>query len=231
MKYFKYARVDAVTRESIRRVKPTSGPTHPFTELPGLSVKWTRDGWNYGTADDTATADAQKHRFELTATEWNDAIQEELALRVAEYKDQIKIVENRIRVERTKDFHYTELAAAAFRVEEAKNALAAADDATADVVAPFLKIESSIRGITTKEVATKVMANFNSLMTMECYIAATSAKKAQELDDNVFDPANPLGCLEAFDVLVDSGNTDFNGDPIMVPKFDVNSGWPDLDSL
>lgn len=224
MKYFKYAKVDSVTGISVCIESSENGPYHPV--LPGLSVKFERE-FVFATADDSAIGDPANFIFELSQTEFFDEIKHELALRKQDYIRQCDMVETNIR-NAFMSTHPSELAAAAFKVPEAKDAIAAETDEVADTVAPHIKAEAIVRGITTKEMAQKVIDKFNAYMAAEAQVSGVSGKKRDAIKAINFDESDPFACLDEFGVLVDTTDVDPFGQPLKRQKYDLNSGWPDF---
>ena len=79
-----------------------------------------------------------------------------------------------------------------------------------------------------KDMADIVIANYSNLMMMEGMVSGASGKKMDLIDSIAFDAINPMSCLNEFGVMVASGEQDLMGNDKMVPKYDVNSGWPAL---
>lgn len=225
MKYFKYLKVDAVTGVSAQLNEAKNGAVHPA--LPELHVLWERN-WCFASAADTAIGNADNFVIELTESEFAIEIQNELALRKADFKRQVSMIEKMIRDKVTERFHPSELAAAPFKVMQAEKAIAAVDEDAALVAAPILAIEAAARGITVKDMADIVMMNYNRFMTFEGMVSGTSGKKMDQIDSIAFDPMNPMSCLDEFSVMVMSGEKDPMGNDKMIPKYDLNSGWPVL---
>ena len=221
MKYFKYAKVDSVTGVSVRIEDSVNGPYHPA--LPDLDIKFERD-YVFAIAGDAAIADPSNFIFELTENEMFDEIKREVELRKQDYINQCDVVETNIR-NAFMSTHSTELAAAAFKVPEAKAALEATDE-QADVVAPHVKAEADVRGITTKDMAQKIIDKFNAYMAAEATVSGVSGKKRDAIKKITFDEADPFACLDEFGMQVDSGDLDPIGNPMKRPKYDINVGWP-----
>ena len=225
MKYFKYLKVDAVTGISAQLNEAKNGAVHP--SLPGLSVLWERN-WNYASADDAAIGNAGNFVIELSPSEFAEEVQAELALRKADYKRQVALIEKSIRDKVTERFHPSELAAAPFKVLQAEKAIEAVDETAAGIAAPMLAIEANARGVTVKDMADIVMANYANLMVMEGMVSGASGKKMDLIDSIAFDAGNPMSCLNEFGVMIDKGRKDPMGNAMMDPKYDVNDGWPSL---
>jgi hypothetical protein len=225
MKHFKFLKVDAVTGISSQLNEAKNGAVHPA--LPGLQILWERN-WLFASADDGAIGNADNFVIELSDAEFAAEVQNELALRKTDHKRQVSAIEKMIRDKVTERFHPSELAAAPFKVTQAEKAIDAIDEDTARSEAPMLAIEADARGVSVKDMADIVMANYSNLMMMEGMVSGASGKKMDLIDSIAFDAVNPMGCLNEFGVLIDRGNVDIMGNPIIEPKYNVNNDWPVL---
>ena len=144
--------------------------------------------------------------FSITYEQWITEIQESfVTMKTDKIRRAYGFAANNKRHLVEEWFLLTEVAVFAHKKYEAEMALSAADDASADLAAPNLKIEASARGITTKALAQKVITNFNSYMEFESKVSGARGKAVDEislitLDTSSLDAIkNSFGAITNYD--------------------------------
>lgn len=193
MKYIKHYYVDPVTLEpfSTDASVGVNGKTHP--PIPNLDVKFWLTDTNgvdicysvIGDIDVSSVAGVT----ELTEEEWFNEVEADFLKQKENRKNQVFVIVQQIKSEIIdKWWHPSEIAAAmTIKLAESQAALAAADEAAARNVAPFLTIEADTRMITVKELAQRVMSNYNGLIAGEALVSGHRGLLCDQIEAIVFD--------------------------------------------
>jgi len=203
MKYLTWHLVDAVTGEYTNDCMTVNGLTHP--SISGLNAILSYNNVIYGTCDDSVTlvptpavilsqADMAVAAATVFASMQADKISQLNELAITK-RDQLI----------SANYHSSEISAGVVKQQQAVLALAAPDDASADLAAPQLKIEADVRGITTKELATRVQAQHVEFMNLEAQIAGYQGKLVDQIKAIVFAPADlfdNFSILNGIDIVV-----------------------------
>lgn len=189
MKYLKhyYVQADDNSAFVFYTNVPPMGRTLP--SISGLDViAVAKDVYGveycYSVCDDNAdiTSYPAPGLFEVTYTQWITEIEESFVnVKTDKLRRVYAFASNNKRHLVEEWFLLTEVAVFAHKKVEADLAIAAQDDAAADLAAPNLKIEATARGISTKTLAQKVVTNFNSYMEYESKISGARGKAVDEI--------------------------------------------------
>lgn len=205
MKYLKHFFVDAVTGEAVTSAgMPPNGKTHPA--IPGLDVKfWFSDnGVDYcmSMVDSTDEVAASGVSY-LSQSSWMDAIEAEFVahkqrriLETFEYTKQVKsgIVDVW--------WHPTEISAGvSIKVAQAKLALEEDDDYGASLVAPIIAMEATTRGIGVKNLAARIIGNYDNLVLAEAVISGHRGLITDNIELIPFDRTSVETASDSFNTL------------------------------
>jgi hypothetical protein len=164
-KNIKWMKVDSVTGVSHMVALSQNGLTDP--NLSGLT-----DGnfdWNdfeYGTCDDSVTADPSNFIIELTDEQWISDIQEKANYQLGNWKAEIYKAEKDLRNEQLGTYGESVYAAGAgYKYDAAVEFL---NNGTANA---GLTTEANIRGISVTALATKIKNNHEDFITKDAKIA------------------------------------------------------------
>ncbi len=194
MKYIKHYYVDAGTLEPVTTNQSVSmnGKTHP--PVPNLNVRfWLTDVEGvdvcYSTTNEDVDVSGILGVTELTREEWFNDLLVDFVAQKEKKKNQVFGVVQRIKAEVIdKWWHHSEITAAmTIKVNESQLAIAAEDEAAARNVAPFLTIEADARQITVKDLAARVIANYNGMIAGEALLSGHRGLLCDQIDQIAFD--------------------------------------------
>jgi len=186
MKIFKFKKVDAKTGISVDIEKPREGPTNP--NLPGLEVVFDFGGFNYGTVDNTATAEPENYIYEIDQAELDQAIKDKTLQYLRDRKEEVYKQEKDLRQQLFGKYHDTASLAGVYKYEQALAVLA---DPTAD--APEIEAEATARGVDIDVIAQRIVDNHLAFRVKEAKLAGLRGKITDRLDAFVFDDADAIG--------------------------------------
>jgi len=186
MKIFKFRKVDDKTGVSVEIEKPREGPANP--KLPGLDVTFVSRGWTYANVSDEAEAAPDNYIYEITQEEFDADVKDATDNLLAEKKEQAYSQELEFRKAQFGKYHETATIAGIYKYEQAKAYIADNTVEAAEVAA-----EATARGLTTLEMANKIVTNHESFRAKEAKLAGLRGKITDRLDGYVFDDADALG--------------------------------------
>lgn len=196
MKYFKFAQISAETGISWMKAQPISGPSLPFSLLPGLSniIQLAYDPAYYlGVTDDTAQASPDNFIFEITEAERA----EELKKHVEHIRNQRleKIYEEERNFRQAIFSKYDESASVAgvYKYDQAKQLVT---DNTA--AAPLVRQEATIRGMDPVALAQRIIDNHEGFRNKEAKIAGIRGLVFDRLSNFVFNVNDADGSMSEF---------------------------------
>lgn len=169
MKFFKFYKVDASTGKSVELEASVEGPTNP--SLDNLGQVYQFGGWNYASADDTASADTDNYIFELTEAEYIQVFKEAFDGLKLRNTSEAYAQEKGLRTAQFGKYGDTATVAGVYKYDLAKAYVA---DNTADAGA--VATEATARGLTTLAMANKIVTNHEAFRTTEAKIAGLRGK-------------------------------------------------------
>jgi hypothetical protein len=191
MKFFKFYKVDASTGKSVEVESPVEGPTNP--NLDNLGQVYEFGGWNYASADDTASADADNYIFEITEAEYiqvfKDAFDALKFINTSEAYTQ----EKGLRTSQFGKYGDTATVAGVYKYDLAKAYVA---DNTVDAGA--VATEATARGLSTLAMANKIVTNHEAFRTTEAKIAGLRGKIVDRLAGLTFNESSVSDALASW---------------------------------
>lgn len=191
--YIKFHQVDALTGISIKLQPTVEGPTFPAIaglELIAPSVDF--DLW-YAIVPDNYVPDNANLIFKLTKSE----LAQELSKKVdALRQNQLTVLyqqEIDLRNSIFSKYHETALLAGIYKYDQAK---ALVTDGTPSSI---IDLEADIRGITSIELANKIIANHEAFRDTSAKLAGLRGKIADRLNGFVLDMNDPIVSSNAFE--------------------------------
>lgn len=186
MKIFKFRKVDDKTGISVEIEKPREGPANP--KLPGLDVIFTARNWTYANVDDAAEAAPDNYIYEITQEEFDADVKDATLNMLAEKKEQAYSQELDFRKAQFGKYHETATIAGVYKYEQAKAYVADNTVEAAEVAA-----EAAARGLTTLEMANRIVTNHEAFRAKEAKLAGLRGKITDRLDAFTFDDTDALG--------------------------------------
>lgn len=214
MKFFKFYKVDAATGISVVNEKPVEGPTNP--SLPSMGTVHEFGGMGYASAGDDAEAAPDNNIFEITEEEYNAEFETQFRMlktaRIAQAYEQ----EKGLRAAQFGKYHDTASAAGIYKYDLAKAYVA---DNTVDAGA--VAAEATARGLTTLEMANKIVTNHEAFRTTEAKLAGLRGKIVDRLEGLTFDATDAEGSWAEL-----AGRTEVIG---QLPEEEAPAGTPAAD--
>lgn len=187
-KYIKYQLVDAGTGQATGGQITSNGLTQP--NVAGLDDKIVVGIWHYGTCDDLAVLPDQGSF--MTGTAMSTELGPYFTKLQTDKTNQVRKTATDKRAYYTSAYHPSELVSGAIKITQALAALAAADDAAADAVAPVIHAEAVVRQITTKVLAGYVQTNYNNFIALDTAIAGFSGRLRDQITAISMNSSNPF---------------------------------------
>jgi len=207
MKYLKhyYVLADDLTSFVYYTNVPPTGRTLP--QIDSLSVVATvKDPmgidvcFSYCPNESDISAYSAPGLFEISYEQWITEIQEHFLNNKNEKIHRVyRFAANNKRPLVEDWFFPTEFSLFNYKKEQADLAISAATDVDADLIAPSLKLEASIRGISTKDLAQKVIANFNFYIDYESKVSGARGKAVDEIATFTLDLTSLETIKQSFD--------------------------------
>jgi len=169
MKFFKFQKVDSVTGKSIALERSIIGPCNP--NLDNIGQVYQFNGWDYATADDTASADTDNYIFEITEAEYIQVFKEAFDSLKTRNTSEAYAQEKALRITQFSKYGDTASIAGVYKYDLAKSYVA---DNSADAGA--VATEATARGLSTLAMATKIVTNHEAFRTTEAKIAGLRGK-------------------------------------------------------
>ena len=186
MKIFKFLSVDAKTGISVEIERPKEGPAKP--NLAGMGEVFYFGGWMYAEVDDAAEANPENYIHEVSQDDFDAVLAAEFAnVKAARIENAYK-EEKDIRAALFGKYHDTASAAGIYKYDLAKAYVA---DNTVDAGA--VAAEATARGLTTLEMANKIVTNHEAFRTTEAKLAGLRGKVVDRLSGLAFDATDALG--------------------------------------
>lgn len=204
MKHIRLLMVDNETKEPIPYMQYIGKNGNTLPAIAGMDVvMWQvavngRTDWMLATCPDGSQL-PEAGVVELTFSEWADLYktkydEEKAKMIQMVYAEAIKKREALV----DPWYHSSEIARGAkAKAEEASAAAAANNDAAADAAAPNLAAEAKVRGITTKALATKVLAAWQQNVIMDRRLAGYRGYLVDLINSRTWDGNNPVGSMNA----------------------------------
>lgn len=220
MKYIKHYYVDPVTNVpfSENSGMGPNGKVHP--NIPTLDVHfWTSIGNGVDVCYSTVTGNVNFAEFpgvtEVTEEVWKDELEVDFNKQKEARKNQVFGIVQNIKAEVIdKWWHHSEIAAAmSIKITEQNAAFNAESEEVARVVAPFLTIEADARKTTVKDLAARVLANYNNLIAGEALLSGHRGFICDQIAALVFDRSD-----------IDSIKASFAS----LSSFDINQGFKEI---
>lgn len=188
MKYFKFTQISAESGISWKIEQPISGPSYPFTLLPGLTniIQLSYDNMFYiGEADDSATENPSNFIFQLTFEERAQELYQHIEFIRQQSLARIYDDENLFRRE---TFKYDSSASLAglYKYEEAKQ-LVLDNNSTASVI----RMEAQVRGMDPVILAQRIITNHEDFRQIDAKIAGIRGLILDRINAFSFDLENP----------------------------------------
>ena len=174
-KNIKWIKVDSVTGVSEATAKPTNGSVHP--NLSGLTQTFDWGQYNYGTADDSVSANDSNHIHEITDAEWITDITGKINEFVREWKVVAYEKELDLRKEQLGTYADSVYASASGYKYDA--AVAFISSATPNA---GLTTEAFYRGTTVSTLANKIKTNHEAYITKEAKITGLRGLLSDRID-------------------------------------------------
>lgn len=196
MKYFKFTQISEETGISWMIKQPLSGPSLPFSLLPGLSntTQLSYDPAYYiGQADDSAQANPDNFIFEITAQERAEELKKHVEHMRQERLDNIYSDEKEFRQGVFSKYDESASIAGVYKYDEAKALVA---DNTA--AAPQIRQEATVRGVDPVTLAQRIITNHEDFRAKEAKIAGIRGMVQDRLTSYNFDLQSPDQSVEEF---------------------------------
>lgn len=196
MKYFKFTQISAESGISWMIEQPRSGPSLPFTILPGLTnvTQLSYDPAYYvGEADDSAQANPDNFMFEITAQERAEELQKHIEHLRQQRLDKIYAEEKEFRGAIFSKYDESASVAGVYKYEEAKSLVA---DNTASAVT--VRQEATLRGLDPVVLAQRIITNHEDYRSKEAKIAGIRGLIFDRLTGFTFDLQNPDASVQEF---------------------------------
>lgn len=196
MKYFKFTQISAESGISWMIEQPLSGPSLPFTILPGLtniSQLAFDPAYYVGEADDSAQANPDNFIFEINAEERAELLKNHIDHIKYHRLQNIYDEENELRKGNFNKYDSTATVAGIYKYEEAK-ALVADNSAAA----PSIRQEAILRNVTPLVLAQRIITNHEEFRTKEAKIAGIRGLIFDRLTNYTFDLQNPDTSMQEF---------------------------------
>jgi len=194
MKYIQYNLVDPETGIAIRpKSEAPNGRTHPSFKDLNVILQVTYDNREtfVATCDDSVVIKPETDIKELTEDEFNKIIQIEFDTQKADLKGKLYSKALSLTNAITELYHPSEIALAiTIKVPEAKLALNATDDETANKLAPYVYSEALVQGKTTRELAKTILEKFDSFKAQATHISGIRSVKIDKVNSVVLDLTN-----------------------------------------
>lgn len=181
-KYFKFHQVDSETGISIEIEPSVNGPTHP--EIDGRKVIFESNDFYYATVSDSAEEDPDNYIFEISADEFKLEIEKEVTKIKNRHIENLYGSEKSLREQILGDYHETASIAGVYKYEEAKELL---DNG---VSSQLIDMEASLRGITSEEMAQKIVDNHIKFRENDAKISGLRGKLVDRVNSFVLDEDN-----------------------------------------
>lgn len=178
-KYFKFHQVDCETGISVEIEPSVNGPTHP--QIEGRKVIFVSDDVFYATVSDSAEENPDNYIFEISADEFKSELEKEISKIRNAYIENLYGNEKSLREQLLGNYHNTATIAGVYKYEEAKNLL---DNG---VNSSIIDIEASIRGITSEEMAQRIVDNHNKFREIDAKISGLRGKLLDRVNSFVLD--------------------------------------------
>jgi len=196
MKYFKFTQISADTGISWAIAQPVSGPSWP--DIPGLeisnSIQLAHNSIYYlAQVSDEAIANPNNHMFELTPEEYAQELKTHVLHQLNQEKNNIYKEEKDFRDSVFSKYHETASIAGIYKYQEALELLA--DE---NALAPQVRQEATIRGVSPSVMATRIKDNHESFRTKETKIAGIRGLIQDRLNNFVFDVNDAVGSYNEF---------------------------------
>jgi hypothetical protein len=191
--YIKFHQVDALTGISIKLQPTIEGPTFPAIdglELIAPSIDF--DLW-YATVPDTYKPDKANLIFKITKAELAQELSNKIDILKQNQLTTLYQEEIDLRNSLFSKYHETALLAGIYKYDQAK---ALVTDGTPS---PIIDIEADIRGITSVELANKIIANHEAFRDTSAKLAGLRGKIADRLNGFVFDMNDPIVSSNVFE--------------------------------
>lgn len=224
MKYFKFTQISEETGISWAIAQPLSGPSYPFSLLPGLSNIISLDHdpmFNIGEANDEAQANTDNYIFEITAQERAQEIQKLIDFKIQEKLSKIYQEEKEFRQTIFSKYDESASIAGVYKYEEAKQLI---NDSEA--LAPQIRQEASIRNVNPVVLAQRIISNHEDFRNKEAKIAGIRGYIQDRLNNFTFDLQNPDASMTDFNSMEKIGEEIIDGvtTDVLVGKYDLNIG-------
>lgn len=196
MKYFKFTQISEETGISWRISQPLSGPSLPFTLLPGLTniIDLAHErGMYIGEADDTAQANPENYIFEITTEQRSEELKKHVEHIIQERLDNIYLEENELRKFIFEKYDDSASIAGIYKYEEAKLLI---EDNTAP--APHIRAEATIRNINPVVLAQRIIVNHEDFRSKEAKIAGIRGLIQDRLNTYSFNLQDPDASVAEF---------------------------------
>lgn len=204
-KYVKWHLVDSVTQAYTNNIMTPNGLTHPT--IIGLDCKVSFGPTYYGTCDTNSTipevsaAACEFISLETLNSELEDVFNaKKLSVKQliwSKAKDKRQLVAG--------SYHPAEISAGVVKQQQAVDAIAAINETGAGLIAPLLKIEADVRGISVKELAAKVISAYNNFLAVEASIAGYCGKMVDQFNNVIYEPEKLFDNFEKFNIDWDAG--------------------------
>lgn len=209
-KYFKFHQVDCETGISIEIEPSVNGPTHP--QLDGRKVIFASNDFFYAIASDSAVENPDNYIFEITEGEFKTEMAEVITKMRNDYIENLYGSEKSLREKLLGNYHNTATVAGVYKYEEAKKLL---DNG---VNSSIIDIEASIRGITSEEMAQKIVDNHNKFREIDAKIAGLRGKLLDRVNSFVLDETDIvesyLSLTRRLETISGGGSTDSTIDEV-----------------
>ena len=191
-KNIKWMKVDSVTGISHMVALSENGLTDP--DLSGLtSGGFDWNDFEYGTCDDSVTADPSNFIIEITDEQWISDIQEKANYQLGCWKAEIYKAEKDLRNEQLGTYGESAYAAGAgYKYDAAVEFL---NNGTANA---GLTTEANIRGISVTALATKIKNNHEDFVDKEAKIAGIRGMMTDRLDSVAINTTSVTTALNSY---------------------------------
>ena len=174
-KNIKWIKVDSVTGVSEANAKPTNGAVNP--NLSGLNQTFDWGQYQYGTADDSVSADDSNHIHEITDAEWISDIYGKIDEFVRTWK--VVVYEQEIELRKKELGTYADSVYASAAGYKYDAAVAFISSATPNA---GLTTEAFYRGTTVGTLAAKIKTNHEAYITKEAKITGIRGLYSDRID-------------------------------------------------
>ena len=192
-KNIKWIKVDSVTGVSEANAKPTNGAVNP--NLSGLNQTFDWGQYQYGTADDSVSADDSNHIHEITDAEWISDIYGKIDEFVRTWK--VVVYEQEIELRKKELGTYADSVYASAAGYKYDAAVAFISSATPNA---GLTTEAFYRGTTVGTLAAKIKTNHEAYITKEAKITGIRGLYSDRIDGIIsgIDTSTVTKALESY---------------------------------